>query len=113
MKEDGGTNFIAFCYSRSLRGKGQFAALKVAALVIIIHTFTSDHCYVILINMLFIVNKVQTLLMAWGRVSCGSKTASLLVNCMSGLSSEFEDEVCQLAEEMYSKWVSFPVIGVK
>ena len=40
-------------------------------------------------------------------MSCGSKTASLLVNCVSGLSSELEDEVCQLAEETYSKQVSF------
>ena len=40
-------------------------------------------------------------------MSCGSKTASLLVNCVSGLSSELKDEVCQLAEETYSKRVSF------
>ena len=40
-------------------------------------------------------------------MSCSSKTASLLVNCVSGLSSELEDKVCQLAEETYSKRVSF------
>ena len=50
---------------------------------------------------------MRTLITAWGRVSCDSKMASLLVNCVSGLSSELEDEVCQLAEETYSKRVSF------
>ena len=40
-------------------------------------------------------------------MSCGSKTASLLVNCMSGTSPELEDDVCQLAKEKDSKRVSF------
>ena len=32
-------------------------------------------------------------------MSCGSKTASLLVNCMSGLPSEIEGNEGQLAEK--------------
>ena len=45
--------------------------------------------------------------LATTNVSCGSKTASLLVNCMSGTSSELEDDVRQLAKEKDSKRVSF------
>ena len=34
--------------------------------------------------------------MTWGRVSCNSKMASFLVNCMSGLPSELNGSKCQL-----------------
>ena len=44
--------------------------------------------------------------MAWGRVSCDSKTASLLVNCVSWLPSEIKGNGCQLVKEMYSDRVS-------
>ena len=74
------------------------------------HNATNNNDYFIDVTNLGLYNKDFTLVTQASillYMSCGSKTASLLVNCVSGLSSELEDEVCQLAEEMYSKRVSF------